>query len=317
MGKGGGSGGGGSSGKVEWPEYFQTFHSKILDGTGVVNVNSSLADEMNTALATNPFTAIVPFDPQYAILDMHHFLDSFMVNKYNEIPSTVWHDNIVAGKAALTDHVYSESEIIAAEAAFNNIIDDEYEVSDLPRFQRGMQDVNAVVSSAFVTGKALLDRKIVHQKAQFAMDLRLQNYRDKTSTLMNAVGPINYHAFQSFLLQCMQLDIEAHRYEIVAQKEYVDQEARIEESEAKWHLEVFTIGGNVLASGHGGVSSPTPKATPIQSAIGGAMSGAAMGGMLGWGATQMGVTGTLAGMGPVGWGIGIGALLGGLMGGLS
>lgn len=301
-----GSGGGGSSGAISWPTYFENYHASLLDaGTGDT-LNASMTDAMNAALAVNPFTTAIAFNPTTYLTQMWLNIDTLATTMSALNPITKWHDNLVSAKTAYDDHVFSTTALAAAETAFNNVLDAEYADSDLPRFQRGMQDLNAVMSSAFVTGKALIDAKIVLKKAQFSAELRLQDYRDKTSALVQSAGPIGdfYLKMTDVLQKVLSTQLETRRYGIVAQKEYYDQQLKIDEAHASWDMDVFMKGANVLAAGQGGVTHPTQRsATMLQSALGGAMSGAAMGAMLG-------ASNIIPGIGPIAGLIG-GAILGG------
>ena len=98
---------------------------------------------------------------------------------------------------------------------------------------------------------------------------------------------------------------EAKKIRVVASKEQTDQDLLIAEADARWDLEVFQYGGNVLAAIGGGTIQPSvPGLSKTQSALSGAMAGAAIG------ATPALVAAT------GGWSIGIGAAMG-LLGGLS
>jgi len=106
----------------------------------------------------------------------------------------------------------------------------------------------------------------------------------------------------------VRMSVEANRIKIVAKKEQTDQDAVIDDSDAKWDLEVFQYGGNLMAAIGGGTAIPNlAKKNAAASVIGGAMMGAASGAMVG---AQIG-----AGGGP--YGAGIGAVLGAAVGLLS
>lgn len=313
----GSGGGGGTQGSVRWPTYFETWHGQLIDDAQTDELNSSMVAEMNTALGVggNPFTDAVAYNPSTAITAMQANIDSWQTTLSAISPSTMWHDNMVVAKAAYDDHVFSTTKIAAAETAFNNILDAEYADSDLPRFQRGMQDLNAVMSSAYVTGKALMDAKIVLKKAQFSAELRLQSYKDETNFVAQSAGPVNqfYIGFNDLFHRVLTTQLEVRRYEIVAQKEATDQNLKIEEAEATWGMDVFLKGANVLAAGQGGVTHPTAKAASmLQSALGGAMSGAAAGIMAGapWAAETGGLSLLIGGIAGTALGGGAGAASG-------
>jgi hypothetical protein len=314
MGKSGG-GGGGSSGSVTWPPYFMDWHDGMLGES--LSLSTTMVAVMNNALTSgggNPFTGVVAYDPTTFLTSMATAIDNELVAVAAIVPATEYSQNLALAKVALEAYVFSTTELAAAETAFNAVIDADYNNAALPRFQRGMQDINAVISSSYVTGAALLSAEVVRKKAQFSSELRLQSYREKTTALQNVTGQIvqRAQAINSLTHQLINTKVETLRIAIVGYGEQTKENSRIDEMEAKWDMDVFIHGGQVLASGQGGIGTGTGiKATPMQSALGGALSGAAAGGMAGYGiASATGIAAT----GPIGWGIGIGALLGGAMG---
>jgi hypothetical protein len=56
--------------------------------------------------------------------------------------------------------------------AESDLLDDDIEETSLPRFQLGLRDINAVMSSSFVTGKALIESAKVKSLAKFDAELR-------------------------------------------------------------------------------------------------------------------------------------------------
>jgi hypothetical protein len=66
-------------------------------------------------------------------------------------------DIAVANMADTTDiDGIEEADILADVAAFADVLDDEINTKVLPEYRRGMQDINAVVSSAFPIGEAII-----------------------------------------------------------------------------------------------------------------------------------------------------------------
>ena len=95
----------------------------------------------------------------------------------------------------------------------------------------------------------------------------------------------------------MKAYIEGKRIKIVAEKEELDMNTKIDESDALWDLEVFQHGANMLAAIGGGTANPKGKEpSQAQSVIGGALSGAAAGSMIspGWGTVIGAVLGAAA-----------------------
>jgi len=263
-----GGGGGGGAGEVSYPDYmedlFMDMAAGYAGGTGSL-VTMDLIEAMNTATTgASPFGAVTAYDPDTELSEMTDSLDDF--------------DALIA--ATLVD------------AAVDDVVDeysadlgDRLVAEVLPRFRAGMRDINAVVSSAFALGQAVIEASQTRQVTGFSasahlkvIDLRLE--------------------FQKALTHYV---VETNRIKIVAKKEEAETNLEIDEADASWDLEVFQHGANMLASIGGGVANPKKeKKNAMSSAIGGAMTGAAGGAMIG---ATYGTAG-----GP--WGAAIGAVLG-------
>jgi hypothetical protein len=101
--------------------------------------------------------------------------------------------------------------------------------------------------------------------------------------------------------------IEANRIKIVAFKEQYETDIQLDESDAKWDLEVFANGANVMAAIGGGTThSQGQKSSKVMSAVGGAMGGAAAGA----------ATGAAIGASSTGPYAPVGALIGAVIGGI-
>jgi len=134
----------------------------------------------------------------------------------------------------------------------------------LPRFQAGMRDINAVTSSAFAIGRAIIEDGQTRQVAKYSADLHYKAFSDDALRLialkLESQKSLTHYAG------------EINRMKIVAKKEQTDVQLEIDESDATWDLELFAHGGNLLAGIGGGVFKPdTKKRNTAASAIGGAM----------------------------------------------
>lgn len=162
-----------------------------------------------------------------------------------------------------------------------------------------MQDINAVQSSAFVIGEAIIESFRDRDVAKYLSTIRMGSADRK----LTAVGQMMQLMTSriGWEGEYVKYLVEAMRIKIVAKKEETDQNASIDEADAKWDLEVFQYGANVMASSAGGTSTTGVKGiSKTQSAIGGAMMGGAAGYMVG---AEIGSVG-----GP--YGAAIGAVLG-------
>lgn len=290
----GGGGGGGTSGTVTWPAYFQDWHETILGSPA--DMTFDFLDVVNSL--TNPFDVAVAYDPNayVANIDAQALLVKSIAASLN--PVTSWANYIAYAVTELEDHVMSTTELAASETAYNAVVDADYNNVILPRFQRGMQDANAVMSSAYVVGEALLEAEVLRKKATFSADLRMESYKLKVDAIQRGVESMMNKAIadNNFQNSTFVSYIDAQRINAVLKKEEHDRNITLEELDTKWDLDLFTYAGNLLAAGHGGVSSSgVSKATAMQSVLGGTMSGASMGTAIspGWGS----VFGAAAGFG--------------------
>ena len=288
---GGGDGGGGSSGRVSYPPYMEGWHGDVLNQTTDI-INISVTDAMNAAFGNSPFTVETAYDPNVevaAILAASSDLD-YLVDLLSK----------GTGLDTLVSSVLDNSRVTTAIADFDDAITDLVNqvsidltsvvaVNQIPKFEAGMRDIGAVVSSAFPIGRAIIDKEVVNQTAKIAGELRLQQAKF-ASDLHNKVFSETALAIIQLKLQYQYqlsaLAIEANRLKIVAKKEEVDTNLEIVKVDATWDLEVFKYGSNVLGSIAGTAVSQGSNlhtGSSVGSAIGGAFSGVAAGAMIGGG----------------------------------
>ena len=305
----GGSGGGGGAGVVDYPDHMKDTHYDWLSNEGT----SLLAGEnvtaiMAAAIGASPFTGETAYDPDTDLDAIDTAVSDFNTLIDNLAHRTDWEDAIDAVLAKIDGDILSDAYLDADIAAFTDLVDDEhYDVVE-PRFESGMRDINAVVSSAFVIGKSNLVAKKNRDIAKYSSELRLKMNTQRNDMITGSVPTMLDMLIKrvSFERDHAALILEAKKIRIIAAKEQTDQDLLISEADARWDLEVFQYGANVLASIGGGTGHPSPAGmSKAQSALGGAMAGAAIGA-------------TPALSGPTGgWSIAIGAAIGGIGGYLS
>ncbi len=281
-------GGGGGAGVVDYPAYMKDFHGGVLDHVGVDTVSDSLLDIMNVALGNSPYLGVTAYDPDADI--------AAMVAGVTDFDTLVTLLSAGTGLDALIAGVLSDVRVDTAVTEFSADLGDRLTVEVLPRFEAGMRDINAVTSSAFGIGRAIIEASQDRQVSKFSADLHLEAFKSLHDDSLRVIAlKLEYQKFLS------HYTVEVNRIKIVAKKEEADSNMDLDEADASWDLGVFQHGGNFLASIGGGVATPDKKKkNPTASAIGGAMTGAAAGAMVG------------AEVGSVGGGYGavIGAVLG-------
>ena len=275
-------GGGGGSGKVSYPTYMQDFHESWLDHGGADTITSSITDVTNAALGNSPWVSQSAYDPDSDV--------SAMVTSHGYLQDMV--DLLSSGTSlnALIENIVSASWIDDTVDAYAADLNARLASETVPRYERGMQDINMVVSSAFVIGRAQIEENLDRQIDKFRAEVQMKAASDDAIKVIQL--KLEYQKIATHILA------ELYRVKIVAKKEQNDVDMDIDERDAKWDFEVFQYGANLLASIGGGTAGPQKPST-AQSVLGGAISGGTAGAMM-----------AMAGAGPVGWLAGAGAALG-------
>jgi hypothetical protein len=277
-----------AAGKVDFPGYMKNSHENWLDGGASGDVNTALTksvvDVMNTAHGTNPFSSLSAADPSS---DLSTAIDA--VSSYYTLANGMDH---VSDWKNIVDQAGYDS--IGVDT-YDSVVTDQLEAETLPKFNAGMRNIGAVMTSAFSIGQAQIyafkNRDVNKHASDIAREgvkHMLQLYTTKIDAVKNWMASV----------------IEVRRIKIVSEKEQLDTDNSLAESQAKWDLEVFQYGANLMAaiSGAPTITSPRNKQTSAaRSAVGGALSGAALGGMVGK---------SFFGEGGSGWGALAGAALG-------
>ena len=261
-------GGGGGSGAVSHSAYLEAVHGDWLNTTGVDLIEKSVTEVMDSALGNSPWTGVTAYDPD-ADIASYQVVVADLKTLLSGLDEAVDWATLYA-QADLTLAGPAEAAIIADAAAFASILDADLNTKILPRFRRGMQDINAVNSSAFVIGEAVIEGFRDRELAKYTSALRLDTNAKKiaaTDMMVQMAGRrITWNE------EYTKVFVEATRLKIVAKKEEADRNAAIDEADGKWDLGVFQFGANLLAAIGGGTAVPyMPGANSAASTIGGAL----------------------------------------------
>lgn len=259
-----GGGGGGGSGAMDWPGYMKDWHGEALNDTGGDTLANSVTDAINSAYGSSPWTTAAAYDPDTDL--------TALIAAPDELQTLVTLLSSGTTLDTLISNVLDTSRIDDVVTEFAADMDARLLAEVLPRFEAGMRNINAVQSSAFVIGRALIEENQDRQVAKFSSELHLKAGLDDAIKVIGM--KLEYQKVAS------QLIAEAYRIKIVAKKEEADVNNEIDSKDAVWDLELFQYGSNLLA-GIGGGTAGTKGPSATQSAIGGAMSGAAAGAMVG------------------------------------
>jgi hypothetical protein len=172
-------------------------------------------------------------------------------------------------------YIYDNTSADAAIVEFGVQVDADITNVALPRFKRSMQTINAVCSSSFVVGQAIIEAESTRNKNKFKSDLYLQNYKERTQAIPAGVDAmlkmmVNKNDAYTKLSLTLQ---EENRQAIIAKVDQADKQMRIQEMYMRWPMELFTYWGNLLSAYKGGVSRTGSESGGGGSGLSAAMSG--------------------------------------------
>ena len=265
-------GGGGGSGAVSHSAYLEIVHGEWLNHSGLDGIESSINTIMNSALGSSPWTGVTAYNPDADIAAYEAVIADLRLLLSGLDEAADW--ATLYAQAELTMIEDEEPAIIADAAAFASILDADLNVKILPRFRRGMQDINAVVSSAFALGEAVIEGFRDRELAKYTSALRIDSKARHHTNLLTATEMMVQMAGRRITWNedYVKTFIEAQRIKIVAKKEETDRNAAIDDADAKWDIGVFQHGANLLAAIGGGTAIPySPGTNATASTIGGAL----------------------------------------------
>ena len=197
----------------------------------------------------------------------------------------------------LYDEIYSDlingsvvQEMISQEAS---ILEDEIEDNVLPRFEAGMRDINAVMSSTFVVGEAHIEAERVKAISRFSADIR--------GKLLSVVVD-RWKSHLSWNREVVEMYAQIMKFAIITEMDVDSHNLEMHSRDALWIYNgmQYLIHAISATSGATNTTSELAGASKTQKAIGSALTGAGSGAAMG---AMFGASG-----GPIG--AGVGALVG-------
>jgi len=299
-------GGGGSSGKIDFPEYMKTWHGEFL-GTGSASID--LTGAMNSAMTgASPYASYVGINANTMLLGSGKLITDFSspfsyLKTYSEIDFETaiqaYRSSNVNGLSTFITEISGKidtlmtAESALLEADINQII--------LPKYKAGMRNANAVMSSAFAIGEAIIRSQKLKDTTKADAALRYDAFKlNAELVLKNEMITMDYVTKR--ILSKRDIAITAMDFAKLysaIKNELDDASVEMSAKDALWDLKVFQYGGNFLGSIAGSaVSTDKGDGGKLRSAVSGAIGGASMGFMFGGvpGAAIGGVAGAVAGL---------------------
>jgi len=267
--------GGSGTQTIRYAPHLEQAHKRILDESGgvipergIFRVLNDLFDESVYKYyekydIDDAFFGRVPNDPDktYEIRNFPSLYDMFGKFMAGLDVHVLWSD-------VYEDAVHGP-EIAAAVNAQAELLDNEVKTKVLPSFLAGMRDINAIQSTTFVIGKAIIADSTVRQMNEFQSRLRLSVVELSGQLWRTHLdwdkSVISTYLEMTKLYYATRLDVDTKQLEYAA-------------ADKMWNMNLFDE-PRAMIGALNGAAAAQQKNKPSQavSAIGGALSGAAAG----------------------------------------
>lgn len=283
-------GGGGSSGDtvttIHYADYIEQRHRDFLD---------EVANQRKTAISANPFVA----DPYTNIIcDDAFFGAGYLISSFPSLYDM--YGKFMAGLdiEVLWTQIFEDTvnssvvdTLVAAEAA---LMDDDIETNILPRLQTGMRDMNSIMASTYVIGKAIIEDARVKARNKYSAEL---HYR------LIPIAAERWKTHLEWNKNVVGLYAELMKFYFAARIDTDDANYSMASKGVLWPFTVLEFERAALGALQGATTTKqdVAGASTAKKAISGALSGAAMGAMIGaqsgnyWYAAGGAVLGGIAG----------------------
>jgi len=267
--------GGSGSQTIRFAPHIEQAHKRLMDESGGVIPKYGIFRVLNDAFDQSVYKDYEKYD-----ID-----DAFFGRVPNEPDKTYEIRNFPSlydmfGKfmAGLDVHVLWSStyedavhgpEIAAAVSAQAELLDNEVKTKVLPTFLAGMRDINAIQSTTFVIGKAIIADSTVRQMNEFQSRLRLSAIELSSQLWRTHLdwdkSVITTYLEMTKLYYATRIDVDTKQLEYAA-------------ADKLWNMNLFEE-PRAMVGVLNGAAAGQQKNKPSQavSAIGGALSGAAAG----------------------------------------
>lgn len=337
-------GGGGASGKVDFPTYMKNFHEEFLTngGTPVCPTGYAMDELLAAALQANsPFYGQSAYDPttdnanvqtrttlyatevdaRNAESNWGDFVDNSVSKATTALPAT----GVDLTDVLASDAIANIGNQLANVADLGSIAEDAsaaFEIRTVGRYRRsvaqfaaGMADINAVMSSAYIWGLAMLEterqQEINNYETQLENSARLNliqvGVQAQLSAAAERLARRDNFVSQGAQIQASQdlaylgerarsadLQYRVSMAKVASKVEQAARDVELDYLDATYDFTLFQFGGNFLASISGAPLIPK-EPSKFQSVVGGALGGASAGAAIGGvpGAVIGGIAGTL------------------------
>lgn len=276
---GGGGGGGDSETTVRYAGYVESAHKSFLN---------KVANAVDNVIDDSPFDGYTDIEFADGFFGSGYVIASFP-SLYDMFGKFVAGLDIEALYTQILDHSIDNIAIQESISEHAIELEDDIVENAHPRFATGMRDINAVLSSSYIIGKALMETARTKALSRYSSELRkamipIATQRWVTHLEWNK-GVIHLYAEIMKMYFSAAMDLTDFNYQMAAKNKL-------------WPFTVLEYNRAAVGALQGAMTSKSDVAGASQTAkaVGGAMSGAAAGLMATGGNPIGGVVGGLFGL---------------------
>jgi hypothetical protein len=280
------SGGGGSDStetKITYADYVQNHHDAFLNQVAWYALDRK---------DLSPFASYEDIIVDDAFFGAGYLISSFpsLYDMYGKFMAGL---DIEVLWTQLFEDTVNSPVVDALISAESDLMDDDIDANSMPRLQTGMRDINAIMASSYVVGRAIIEDARVKARAKYSAELR---YR------LIPVAQDRWQAHLTWNQNVVGVYAELMKFYYSAKTDVDDVNYSMAAKDALWPFTVFDFERAALGALQGAMNTKTDVAgaSTAKRTISGALSGAAMGAMAyksnpGYGAAIGAVVGGIAG----------------------
>jgi len=275
----GGSSGGCEDSEVRFAPYLERAHGRYLDSAGADVPSISMTKAFNAAVGNSIYSDYLHITAEEGFFGFKS--DGTTLWQVGEFPSLYdLFGKFVAGLDVcvlwekIHERIAEGAHVEAAVTAQAAMLQDTIDTEVMPKFLAGMRDINAVQSSSFIAGKAIIQDGYVKAVNKFASGLRFAVFEESVKVWTKHLdwnqAAAQHYAELLKLYYTAKLDVDGRNYEFAAK-------------DSLWDLNLMNHAKSMLGAlngspgvADGGGSEPSG----VQKALGGSLSGAAAGAMM-------------------------------------
>ena len=132
---------------------------------------NDLAEQANVSQNNSPFAGYTELEVDAAFFGIGYLISSFpsLYDMYGKFMAGLDIDVLYSQIFEDTVNAPEINNLVSAEAV---MMDDDIDMNVLPRFQTGMRDINSVMSSSYVCGRAAIEDARVKALSRFSAELK-------------------------------------------------------------------------------------------------------------------------------------------------